>query len=302
MTSVACPLCRKSDTFSARSIEIESVLRQWKQLLEMDVSEELKGISQLELRVCRNCLIQFFLPYSVAGSPALYGKLEKFSWYYMPRKWEHDAALEDLQGCANGIEVGCGFGDFVARVIKEKQIPFEGCEQNPSAVETARKNGLSVYLETSQNLAKYQPEFYSAVCSFQVLEHVADPASFLESCCSLLKPGGKLMIGVPNAKSFLRHQFNPLDMPPHHMSRWTNETLEGLQKLFPLKLIRIAYEPLAEFQIGEYIEAHAQHMIKRGNRLLSHPGIRSRLARFIRWSGMRRVLRGQCIYASYVRV
>ena len=156
-------------------------------------------------------------------------------------------------------------------------------------------------LDTLQSLAKSRPGSYSAVCAFQVLEHVPDPGSFLDAACALLQPGGKLMLGLPNADSFLRHQFNPLDMPPHHMSRWTREVLARIPSFFPLKLVRTANEPLTTYQVTEYVDAYTGFLARYYLRVLLHPGIRSRIARFIRWSKIHRFLMGQSIYACYVR-
>jgi SAM-dependent methyltransferase len=301
-TLAACPLCGSSPSSLVQTLEVNRIVGEWARQLGIDVSGEFHGILKFELRRCRNCTLQFFHPDSLAGSPLLYGQLEKFDWYYMHRKWEHDVALKDLDGCKNGIELGCGFGDFVSRVIQEKKIPFEGSEQNPSAVEVAGRSGIPVHLETAEKLAKSRPAAYSAVCSFQVLEHLTSQADFLHASCNLLQAGGKLMLGLPNADSFLRHQFNLLDMPPHHMTRWTAEVLSRLPRWFPLKLVRIAYEPLADYHVNGYVGAYTDLLANRGLRVFAMPKIRSLIARFIRTSGVQKALRGQTIYACYVRV
>jgi SAM-dependent methyltransferase len=302
MPEMTCPLCRSRDSDLLHHLKTEPLIEQWNAHFKIDIRSEFNGIPTLELRTCKNCGLGYFSPIDVAGSPSLYGQLEKFDWYYMRRKWEHDVALKDLNGCKNGIELGCGFGDFVARVIQEKKISFEGSEQNPSAVKVARRNGIPVYLETAEKLAKSRPGAYSGVCSFQVLEHLTRPADFLDASCNLLQPGGKLMLGLPNAGSFLRHQFNLLDMPPHHLTRWTAEVLSRLPRWFPLKLIHIAYEPLADYHLDGYVEAYTSLLASRGLHLLTMPRIRSLIARFIRTSGIQKALRGQTIYACYVRV
>lgn len=231
----------------------------------------------------------------------MYVALEKQEQYYLPRKWEHDMALADMDGSHNGIEIGAGFGSFVERVKKEKGIPFDGCEQNPSAIQVARSNGVTLLLEDSDSLAKRLPRAYDVVCCFQVLEHVSRPRDLLHSFCDLLRPGGKLLLGLPNADSFLKHQFNLLDLPPHHMTRWTAEVLTHLQAWFPLKLIRVAYEPLPEYQVEYYLHAYLDFLRKRGLGIAAWPAIRSRIARVIHRPGVRRFLRGQTFYASYQR-
>ncbi len=302
MREMTCPLCRSEESDVLRHLKTKPLIEQWNDHFKIDIRAQFDGIPSLELRACKNCGLGYFLPPGVAGSPSLYEQLEKFGWYYLQRKWEHDVALQDLDDCENGIELGCGFGDFVARVIEGKKISFEGCEQNPSAVEIARRNGLTVYLETAEELAKTRPDTYSVVCSFQVLEHLARPADFLDAACKLLRPGGKLLLGVPNANSFLRHQRNLLDLPPHHITRWTVEVLSRLPQWFPLKLLRTACEPLADYHIDGYVEAYASLLAKHGLRVLTMPRMRSLIARFIRATSLQRTLRGQTIYACYLRV
>lgn len=299
---VLCPLCGSANAVTKREFMSDRIVDAWQRTYQMDVSTEFHGISDFRLLECQDCKLQFFVPGALAGSPALYESLEKFEWYYMREKWEHGVALEDLAGCQNGIEVGCGFGEFVARVVREKPgIVFEGYEQNPSAVKIARNKGIPVQLMSLEELAEAQPGKYGAVCAFQVLEHVADAKSFVNAACRLLRSGGRLILGLPNAQSFLRHQFNLLDMPPHHVTRWTAEALEQVERRFPLKIQRICYEPLADYHVEGYVEAYTGVLSRAGVGFAAAPGIQSRLARVVRASGLQRILRGQSIYVCYER-
>jgi SAM-dependent methyltransferase len=297
-----CPLCQAAETTVQETFEAAKLIREWLNTFGINIQEELRSASEFQLYQCSVCSLGFFKPESLAGSPALYAALQNLAWYYMPRKWEHDIALLDMQGCKKGMEIGCGAGDFIERVWAEKKIPFEGCEQNPAAVEAARRKGLQVHLERSENLAQQHPGSYDVVCAFQVLEHVTRPGEFLEAAYRLLCPGGKLLIGLPNARSFLRHQFNLLDLPPHHMTRWSAKVLTELQWRFPFRLVRIAYEPLADYHIDGYVEAYTSLFANRAFRVFSNPRVRSLIAGLIRATGIRRTLRGQTIYASFLRV
>jgi SAM-dependent methyltransferase len=298
---IQCPLCGSSNTEGIETIRVAPLVDKWQKSFKIDVNSEFGELQRFDLRKCADCCLRFFSPDSLAGSPSLYGQLAEFDWYYMKRKWEHDVALEDLDGCKNGIEIGCGFGDFVVRVVREMAIPFEGCEQNPTAVQVANNNGVPVHLADLEKLAGTRQSSYGAVCSFQVLEHVTRPGDFVAASCRLLRPGGKLMLGLPNAASFLRYQENILDMPPHHMTRWTAEVLSRVQQSFPLKLIRIAYEPLPDYHLEGFVDAYMSLLAARGLRILAFPSVRSRLARLIRKTGLQKHLRGQSIYACYER-
>jgi SAM-dependent methyltransferase len=299
---VFCPLCGSANPASKQEFNSDRIIHAWQQTFQMDVSTEFHGIAEFRLLECQDCKLQFFEPGTLAGSPALYESLEKFDWYYMREKWEHGVALEDLAGCNNGVEVGCGFGEFVARVLREKPATvFEGYEQNPSAVKIARDKGIPVRLMSLEELAEAHPGNYAAVCAFQVLEHVADPKSFVNAACKVLCSGGRLILGLPNAESFLRHQFNILDMPPHHVTRWTAEALKQVERWFPLKIRRICYEPLADYHVEAYVEGYSGVLSRAGIGFAALPGIQSRLARVVRASGLRRFLRGQSIYVCYER-
>ncbi len=298
---VICPLCQRSESTVRATFEVASLVREWNKGYGINIEQEMRDVSRFCLYGCAGCTLSFFKPESIAGSPALYEALQKFDWYYKPRKWEHDMALLDMQGCRKGMEIGCGSGDFVLRVVEDKRIAFEGCEQNPSAVEVARRKGLQVHLESAKNLAQLYPGSYDVVCSFQVLEHVTDPSAFLDAASRLLRPGGRLLLGIPNAKSFMRHRFDLLDLPPHHMTRWTDEVLTNLQRWFPLKLIHILYEPLADYHVDIYVGCLTNSLATLGFSTLITERIRSSVARFIRLSGIRKVLRGHTIYACYLR-
>jgi SAM-dependent methyltransferase len=296
-----CPLCNGSKTVRRRCIDTSELIPRWNDDFGIDIRGEFGEVTVIELYKCADCQIGFFKPDSLAGSPRIYEELGKREWYYVPHKWEHDVALLDLDGARNGIEIGCGFGSFVDRVRRQKNIPFEGCEQNPSAVQVARSKGVAVLLEDSENLAKRLPSAYDVVCSFQVLEHVTHPRNFLKSLCDLLRPGGKLLIGVPNGNSFLKHRLDLLDLPPHHMTRWTADSMMRIQRLFPLKFVRLAYEPLKEPTVEFYVEGYANFLKKIGLGVFSWPSVRSRMSRLIRRPWVRSMLRGQALYAVYER-
>jgi SAM-dependent methyltransferase len=296
-----CPLCSNSNTALQGSVDVTEIASGWRRVHEIDIQKEFGEVSYVELYRCFECSLRFFKPDSVAASPRLYEQLEKREWYYAPRRWEHDAALEDMNGARNGLEIGCGFGAFVARIIEEKKIPFEGCEQNPSAVRVGQSKGVPVRLESLEDMARRRPGAYDVVCSFQVLEHVTNPGGFLKSACDLLGPGGKLILGVPNSKSSIVRFLSFFDAPPHHMSRWSKKVLTRLPKWFPLELVRIAYEPLQESKVEMYVEAREDFLRRHGVGSLMHPWVRSRIVGLLRKTRFRSFLKGETIYTCYAR-
>ncbi|XP_045197576.2 ubiquinone biosynthesis O-methyltransferase, mitochondrial-like [Mercenaria mercenaria] len=55
-----------------------------------------------------------------------------------------------------------------------------------------------------EDLVGTESETFDAVVASEVVEHVADHVAFLESCCSLVKPGGSLFITTMNKTTLSR--------------------------------------------------------------------------------------------------
>jgi 2-polyprenyl-3-methyl-5-hydroxy-6-metoxy-1,4-benzoquinol methylase len=292
-----CPLCGCADTELRLSFPSTELASKWRRL-DIDISAELASVREVERWRCRRCSLEYFLPRALVGPPSLYVALEKFDWYYLAEKWEHRQALTELVGAERGLEIGSGFGAFVA--LASKLCPtFQGCDQNPSALQVASERGLNVKDVDLQALTRSEPASYDVVCAFQVLEHVGAPGEFLRTCCALLKPRGKLILSLPNAESYLQYHDNVLDLPPHHMTRWNQSVMHAIPRFFPLSLKTLAYEPLPPEQVVSYAQAHTSRLAHL--RPFRSKRWRKLLERVLRPERVRRRFRGQNLYAVYER-
>jgi SAM-dependent methyltransferase len=146
------------------------------------------------------------------------------------------------------------------------------------------------------------PNHFDAVCSFQTLEHVPNPRGFLSTASAMLRPGGKLLLGIPNGDSFLKYQFNILDMPPHHLTRWGLRVISYLPNLFPLSIEHVKEEPLAHYHVDQYLEAYCTIL-----RSIPWVGeacslrIKNVVSSFLRRSGIHLLLKGHTLYAAFIK-
>ena len=299
---VISPLTNQSEVSLLDEIPTSRLIAEWQNIFQINITNELRDCEKIELYRCDKTGLKFFIPPTLAGSDNLYTKLQKFDWYYMPWKWEHNIALSNMKKGMQTLEIGCGSGAFIKRV-RNKGFAIEGIEVNSEAVAEAQRKNLPVSNTDLLDLANCEKGKFDIVCSFQVLEHVPDPQSFLNRCISLLKSGGKLILSVPNSESFLRYQFNLLDMPPHHMTRWSKKTLKTVETLFPLKLEKLLTEPLQDYQIQAYLGAYAQHL-----RSLS-PLMKILVNRFTLFilsgiirAGLKNLLIGQTLYVQFCKL
>ncbi|AFY36216.1 bifunctional 2-polyprenyl-6-hydroxyphenol methylase/3-demethylubiquinol 3-O-methyltransferase UbiG [Calothrix sp. PCC 7507] len=261
--NIKSPLTQFNDVELVSTLSVKKLIDDWQQAFQIKISDELYKHSEIQLYRCNQTRLLFFHPFDTAGSDKLYEQLEKFDWYYMPRKWEHDVAIEDLQDCKKVLEVGCGQGAFVERLCKQIQLDAVGIELNSSAVNFALNKGIPVIKTNLDSFSEHKASYFDAVCTFQVLEHVSDPFSFIESMLKLIKPGGKLIISVPNSESFSKYSPNNLlDQPPHHMTRWCQTTFDSLTTIFPLKVEKFRIEPLAKYHVEWYLSIQIYRLFK----------------------------------------
>lgn len=240
------PLTDRPNVTSTEKIPTQKLIAGWKSELGIDIAREVDGVESIEVLRCNDTGLVFFSPNGIAGSAKLYEELQEIDWYYTPHKWEHDIAMRALLQCPSGarvLDVGCGFGSFVQMCI-DAGFDTQGIELNAAAVSVAKRRGLPVAQESLEALVARSPESLDAIFAFQVLEHVERPRAFIQSCIDALKPGGVLFFGVPNSRGYLGYTFDLLDLPPHHMSRWSPRTFRSLEKLFPLTLVQITAEPI----------------------------------------------------------
>jgi SAM-dependent methyltransferase len=216
----------------------------YREQLGMSVERYFAGVDSIATYRCPDTGYMFYHPDSTAGDDAFYQVLQEFPWFYQEDKWEHAKALEHVEAGSRVLDIGCGTGNFLA-AARAKGASVAGIELNTKSVAVAQGRGLDVTPNLVERYAEGREETFDVVCTFQVLEHIPRPKSFLTACVRLLRKGGLLVVGVPNNDGFLKYADDAvLNFPPHHMALWTAESLEALQKLFPLEVVRTEREPL----------------------------------------------------------
>jgi 2-polyprenyl-3-methyl-5-hydroxy-6-metoxy-1,4-benzoquinol methylase len=295
-----CLLCKSKFVKLVETLSVKNITDEWWTKFNIDIEEEMKGCRDLDLYHCQDCDLQFFHPV-LEGSGQLYAQLQATDYYYIPDKWEHSVAIKAIKSGSRILEVGCAQGDFVGRALKEKKADSYGIELNPAAVDAARQLGNPVEIRKLEELVSQQAGNFDFVCSFHVLEHVANPGKFIQDCIDLLKIDGQLILCVPNNHSFIRLEKNLiLNQPPHHISRWSKRVFENLQKYFPLQLEKILFEPLPQYHLDWYANVQFNRIPRiKGLTGLSYRLIYKLAVPILRRTEGYKLLRGQGIYASY---
>lgn len=224
-----CPLCKGDDTKDNLVVPWSKIHDAYQMLYGADVAKWTPSTGIMRMKRCLSCDL-FFVAGAEAPSSEFYEALsrcDRLGFDYYPKgRPAFDLASKIVSAGDQVLDVGSGAGWF-AEVIPHAQ--YFGLELNRLGLLAAKERGHRVADEAISMHAKSKRAYYDVVCSFEVLEHLSDPLSFLQDCRRVLKPNGKLFVSVPSADSFYPFVVNELlNLPPHHLTRWTDKALGNL--------------------------------------------------------------------------
>ena len=141
------------------------------------------------------------------------------------------------------LDVGAGRGRFVASA-RAAGYDAEGIEPSSRGADAAAALGVPV-ARAGVFEAAIDARSVDAVTLWHVLEHLDDPADALTRIGGWMRPGGALLIGVPNIASWQARLGGPrwyhLDVPRHRV----HFTPAGVDAL----LRRCGFEPVRTHQV-----------------------------------------------------
>jgi 2-polyprenyl-3-methyl-5-hydroxy-6-metoxy-1,4-benzoquinol methylase len=128
------------------------------------------------------------------------------------------------------LDVGAGKGHFLD-AARAAGWDADGLEYSAASATAARDlYGLEIRVADFMRLPPMTAG-YDALSMIHVLEHLPDPAQALEVARTMLTPGGRILISVPNASSFQARLFGDrwlhLDLP-RHLYHFTPQALSLL--------------------------------------------------------------------------
>jgi 2-polyprenyl-3-methyl-5-hydroxy-6-metoxy-1,4-benzoquinol methylase len=254
---VKSPLTGSENVAYCYSIDVSEIQKNYKKILPQIQTDYIFGNhDKVKVYRCKDTEYEFYWPLNLGGDAVYYDKLGQLPWYYSPWKWEHAAAAKQIKKESKVLEVGAAKGDFLKRIKADLNADVVGLELNPNVKEYSLLNEVTLLNESIEDYAKKHSGEFDVVCSFQVLEHISDVHSFIKSMIECLKPGGKLIISVPNNDTFYRENRLPskiLNMPPHHLGLWTEKSLKNLSQIFEISFIDKDLEPLQEASYETYV-------------------------------------------------
>ena len=123
-------------------------------------------------------------------------------------RFNRDAKASRLLAGLKVVDIGCG-GGLLCEPLARLGATVSGIDAGTETIAIARSHAaeseLAIdYREATAEMLAEAGERFDVVLSMEVVEHVADPASFISACSQLVAPGGLLIVATLNrtAKSF----------------------------------------------------------------------------------------------------
>ena len=166
--------------------------------------------------------------------------------------------LSAAQGHLSGrvLENGCGVGMYLEHLAPHVGSII-GLEYEPGRAQQAQNRIPYVVIAAGEELP-FEPLAFDTILSHEVLEHVRDDRCYVEEMVRVLKPGGVMLIFVPNrgypfeTHGFYwngRYHFGNIPLINYLPSQWRNHLaphvraystgdLEQLFKQLPVKVLQ----------------------------------------------------------------
>lgn len=135
------------------------------------------------------------------------------------------------------LDVGCGDGYLIKHLKRKTDWRLRGLEPNEVMAAHLRRMGIAVDCGLLEDM-RYQDASFDVVTLTHVLEHTENPLSMLIEISRILRPGGMLMVEVPNFNAFDRGYMGRFWWGyhlPRHTYHFTQVTLSRLAAMAGLQ-------------------------------------------------------------------
>ena len=152
------------------------------------------------------------------------------------------------------LDIGAGSGDFLA-YCKDQGYHVTGTEPSETARQIAKEKGIDLFESIDGVLGKK----FDVITMWHVLEHIPNLFEFLEQLKTLLKENGKLIVAVPNFKSYdaeYYQEFWAAYDVPRHLWHFSQKSIRNLFESVQMNVIKVHPMKYDSFYVSLLSEKH----------------------------------------------
>jgi SAM-dependent methyltransferase len=128
------------------------------------------------------------------------------------------------------LEIGSGLG-YLTYSLRNEHFDVCGLDISQEAVNQANENFGNYYIcQDLFDYAKRNTESFDIVILSEVIEHIDNPISFIDTILKLLKPNGRVILTTPNKSFFPSEIIWDTDLPPIHCWWFSEDSMKYIAK------------------------------------------------------------------------
>ena len=171
------------------------------------------------------------------------------------------------------LELGCASGSYLHQMA-EQGWQVQGIEYSEKAAKAAAKLGYKVHVGPLETAPNPDAQF-DLIVGWMVLEHLHDPIGCLQKLRGWMKPGGYLVLSVPNVNSIDFRVFKKYcyaNHLPNHLFHFTPHTLSDVLQATGWKLEKVHHQrTLSNLIASTGYLIHDKGYAKLGQKLIDFP-------------------------------
>jgi 2-polyprenyl-6-hydroxyphenyl methylase/3-demethylubiquinone-9 3-methyltransferase len=143
------------------------------------------------------------------GASAMLHKLNPVRLGYIrdriDQHWSIDECSRSPLAGKSALDVGCGAG-LLTEPLARLGAKVTGIDAAPELIAEARAHAALMGLEIEYDAAPLETiaAKFDLITALEVIEHVADPAEFVQALAARLEPNGMMIVSTPNATDWSR--------------------------------------------------------------------------------------------------
>lgn len=202
------------------------------------------------------------------GSSAMLHRLNPPRLAYLRERidahWDGDSASFTPLADKRALDMGCGAG-LLSEPLARMGANVTAVDAAPENIGAARAHASAVGLTIDYRVGTTDAiadETFDLIVSFEVIEHVPDPAAFVGDLARALAPGGLLLLSTPNrtplsklAMITIAEGIGQIPKGTHDWNKFlTPEELSALLEAAGLKVIDtrgLSFSPAAGFHLSD---------------------------------------------------
>lgn len=248
MSAPLCPVTGEPATRLVQWVSAELLSALWRIEFGVDARPSFNGVARFGLWESPTGLYFF--------DPMCEGDHGFYAGFYRNRgmarflresdRGEFSIAAGHVREGDHVLDVGCGFGAFRSRVPQARYTGLDPHFAGDLSEGWAKAETLAEHLRLNEGA-------YDVACAFQVLEHVSTPLALVTEMARAVKPGGRVIVGVPHVPSAQTRIPNLLNNAvPHHLTWWTPAALAAIAARAGLVEARVQPSPYSRLDSFVY--------------------------------------------------